>query len=401
MTAGSPPEGLIPDNPAGARRDHGLQAGHDQLLALIDNTSAVIYMRDLNGRYMVVNREYERLFHLRREEIVGLTDYDLFPREMADAFRTNDLWAASTGGPVQMEEVAPGEDGPHTYITVKFPLLDSAGQPYAVAGISTDITDRKRAEEQVRQLNAELEQRVLGRTAELETAVRELDAFAYSVSHDLRAPLRSLHGFSQVLLEDYGDRLDDEGRRYLDRIQANVARMGQLIDDLLRLSRATRTSLSRTTVDISALALEVIDELRLAEPGRQVETVVADALVATGDSHLIKLALDNLLSNGWKFTGKREQAVIEVGAARQDGEQVFYVRDNGAGFDMRYAGKLFDPLQRLHTAADFEGNGIGLAIVHRIVSRHGGRIWAESEPGKGASFFFTLTPNGANPERRS
>jgi PAS domain S-box-containing protein len=370
------------------------------LLALIDNTSAVIYMRDLNGRYMVVNREYERLFHLRREEIVGLTDYDLFPRDVADSFRTNDLWAASTGGPVQMEEVAPGEDGPHTYITVKFPLLDSAGQPYAVAGISTDITDRKRAEEQVRQLNAELEQRVRSRTAELETAVRELDAFAYSVSHDLRAPLRSLHGFSQVLLEDYGDRLDDEGRQYLDRIQANVARMGQLIDDLLRLSRATRTSLSRTTVDVSALALEVLDELRLAEPGRQVESVVADGLVATGDSHLIKLALDNLLSNAWKFTGKREHAVIEVGTARQDGEQVFHVRDNGAGFDMRYASKLFDPLQRLHTAAEFEGNGIGLAIVQRVVSRHGGRIWAESEQGKGAMFFFTFAPKDANVGQR-
>jgi PAS domain S-box-containing protein len=401
MTAGSPPEGLIPDNPARARRGHSIEAGQDQLLALIDNTSAVIYMRDLNGRYMVVNREYERLFHLRREDIVGLTDYDLFPRDVADSFRTNDVWAASNGGPVQMEEVAPGEDGPHTYITVKFPLLDRAGQAYAVAGISTDITDRKRAEEQVRQLNAELEQRVRNRTAELETAVRELDAFAYSVSHDLRAPLRSLHGFSQVLLEDYGDRLDDDGRQYLERIQANVDRMGQLIDDLLRLSRATRTSLSHTTVDMTALASEVIDELRFAEPDRQVEVVIADGLVATGDSHLIRLALDNLLSNGWKFTSKREHAVIDVGAVRQDGEQVFCVRDNGAGFDMRYASKLFDPLQRLHTAADFEGNGIGLAIVHRIVSRHGGRIWAESEPGQGAAFYFTFTPGRANPEQPS
>jgi PAS domain S-box-containing protein len=400
MTAGFTPEGLIPEGPAGSRQDNGLQVGRDQLLALIDNTSAVIYMRDLDGRYMVVNREYERLFHLRREEIVGLTDHDLFPHEMAEAFRANDLWAASNGGPVQMEEIAPGQDGPHTYITVKFPLLDGAGQAYAVAGISTDITDRKRAEEQVRKLNAELEQRVRDRTAELETSMRELDAFAYSVSHDLRAPLRSLHGFSQVLLEDYGDRLDGDGREYLGRIQANVGRMGQLIDDLLRLSRASRTGLTRTRVDISALAAEIIDELRSADPRRQVEAVIADALAADGDSHLIKLALDNLLSNAWKFTGKRKHATIDVGVAGRDGEHVFFVRDNGAGFDMRYVSKLFDPLQRLHTAAEFEGNGIGLAIVDRIVSRHGGRIWAESEPGKGATFFFTFTPSGTDLEQR-
>jgi PAS domain S-box-containing protein len=401
MTAGFVPEGLIPEGPAGTRRGHRLPVGQDQLLALIDNTSAVIYMRDLDGRYMVVNREFERLFHLRREEIVGLTDYDLFPREMADSFRANDLQAASSGRPVQMEEVAPGEDGPRTYITVKFPLLDGAGQAYAVAGISTDITDRKRAEEQVRQLNAELEQRVRDRTAELETSMRELDAFAYSVSHDLRAPLRSLHGFSQILLEDYRDTLDGDGRQYLERIQANVDRMGQLIDDLLRLSRATRTELNRTRADISALARQIMDELRSAEPGRQVEAVIADALVTNGDAHLIQLALDNLLSNAWKFTGRREHATISVGAVRRDGEQVFFLRDNGAGFDMRYADKLFDPLQRLHSVADFEGNGIGLAIVHRIVSRHGGRIWAESEPGKGAAFFFTFTPSSASREQRS
>src|SRR5712691_5631198 len=239
MTPEFTQEGLVPEDQAGSRQVRDLRVVSDQLLALIDNTSAVIYMRDLDGRYMVVNREYERLFSLHREDIVGLTDHDLFPGEIADAFRANDLWSASNGGPVQMEEVAPGEDGLHTYITVKFPLLDSAGKAYAVSGISTDITDRKRAEEQVRQLNAELEQRVHDRTADLETTVRELDAFAYSVSHDLRAPLRSLHGFSQILVEDYGDRLDDDGRHYLERIQANVDRMGQLIDDLLRLSCAT------------------------------------------------------------------------------------------------------------------------------------------------------------------
>jgi PAS domain S-box-containing protein len=379
-------------NPAGPP---AVAAGPEQLQELIDNTNAVIYMRDLNGRYMVVNREYERLFHLRREEVIGRTDHDLFSAEIADEFRANDLRAVS-GGPVNVEEVAPGADGPHTYLTVKFPLIDSAGTAYAVCGISTDITARKRAEEQVQQLNLDLEERVRHRTAELEASARELDAFAYSVSHDLRAPLRSLHGFSEILLEDYDGKLDDQGSQYLRRIQANVARMGQLIDDLLRLSKVTRAGLSREHVDIGEQAREIVSDLRGADPGRRVETVIADALVTTGDPRLIRLALQNLLANAWKFTGKREQAAISVGVVGQPGSQVFFVRDNGAGFDMQYAEKLFDPFQRLHPAAEFEGSGIGLAIVQRILSRHGGRIWAEAEPGKGCTFFFTFAAEGSD-----
>jgi PAS domain S-box-containing protein len=374
-------------NPARPTGPPEFPVGPSELQALIDNTNAVIYMRDLDGRYMVVNHEYERLFHMRREEMIGLTDYDLFSTEIADEFRANDLRAVSSGGPVNVEEEAPGADGPHTYITVKFPLLDSAGKAYAVCGISTDITARKRTEEQVRRLNAELEQRV----QELEASTRELDAFAYSVSHDLRAPLRSVHGFSQILLEDYDGKLDDDGRQCLQRIQSNVTRMGQLIDDLLRLSHVTRTGLKRELVDIGAQAHEIFDELRRAEPGRRVETVIADALVTTGDRLLIRLALENLLANAWKFTGKNDQAAICVGAVGPSDSQVFFVRDNGAGFDMRYAEKLFNPFQRLHPVSEFEGTGIGLAIVQRILSRHGGRIWAESEPGKGCTFFFTLT----------
>jgi signal transduction histidine kinase len=269
---------------------------------------------------------------------------------------------------------------------VKFPLVDKDGKAYAIAGISTEITERKRAEEEVRRLNEELEQRVRYRTAELEASTRELDAFAYSVSHDLRAPLRSLAGFSEVLLEDYADRLDETGRRYLERIEVNAQRMAQMIDDLLNLSRATRVELRREPVDLTASAREVLTDLRDADPDRTVHATVEDGIATTGDPDLIRLVLYNLLGNAWKFTAKSEDARIRVAI---DGN-VVTVADNGAGFDMRYAGKLFDPFQRLHAAADFEGTGIGLAIVHRIVHRHGGRIWARSEPGQGATFYFTF-----------
>jgi PAS domain S-box-containing protein len=376
----------------GARAQRAAEEGHAQLMALIDNTSAVIYMRDLDGRYLLVNREYERLFDVRRERVLGQTDHDLFPPEIAAAFRANDLAAVARGTPVQMEEIAPGDDGPHNYITVKFPIFDSTGRPYAVCGISTDITDRTRAEEEVRRLNADLERRVRERTAELEASTRELDAFAYSVSHDLRTPLRSLDGFSQVLLDDYTDRLDDDGKDYLRRLQANTIRMGQMIDDLLDLSRATRVELSRRPVGLAELARSVITELREAEPERNVDVGIADDLTTTGDPHLLRLVLMNLIGNAWKFTARSDPSAIDIGSCGKDGERVFYVRDNGAGFNMEYSAKLFEPFQRLHGRGEFDGSGLGLAIVARILRRHGGRIWAEGAPGQGATFYFTVTP---------
>jgi signal transduction histidine kinase len=253
---------------------------------------------------------------------------------------------------------------------------------------------RARAEAKLRRLNRELEGRVSQRTAQLEIANKELEAFAYSVSHDLRAPLRGIDGFSQALMEDYGDQMDDTGRHYLSRVRAGTQRMGVLIDDLLRLSRVSRAQMQWGPVDLGAAAKAVLDELRQQDPGRQVSVRIETGLQATGDAHLLRIVLDNLLSNAWKYTSRHATARIEVGAAEKEGGRAFFVKDDGAGFDMAYAHKLFGVFQRLHGADEFPGTGVGLATVARIIHRHGGRIWAESAPEKGATFFFTLPEEG-------
>jgi light-regulated signal transduction histidine kinase (bacteriophytochrome) len=224
----------------------------------------------------------------------------------------------------------------------------------------------------------------------LAQADTELEAFSYSVSHDLRAPLRAIDGFSEALLVDYGDKLDDEGRHSLTRVRAGTQRMARLIDDLLSLSRIVRSKMVREALDLTAIARRIFGALAARDPGRNVQTVVAEGLAAEGDARLVTVLLENLLGNAWKFTSRQPFARIEVASEVRDGETVFLVRDDGAGFDMAYANKLFGPFQRLHSDSEFEGTGIGLATVHRVVTRHKGRIWTDAAPGRGATFFFTL-----------
>jgi signal transduction histidine kinase len=233
-------------------------------------------------------------------------------------------------------------------------------------------------------------QRLANEVAAHKQTSAELESFSYSVAHDLRTPLRSIDGFSQALLEDFSERLDDEGRRYLGKVRASVQRMGRLIDDLLSLARVTRSELKQTEVDLSGIARSIADRLLDADAGRTAEFAIAEGVRAEGDAGLLTVALENLLGNAWKFTAKREQPRIEFGQRDEAGMTVYFVRDNGAGFDMTYAGKLFGTFERLHSADEFEGTGIGLCTVQRIVHRHGGEIWAQGEVGRGATFEFTL-----------
>jgi light-regulated signal transduction histidine kinase (bacteriophytochrome) len=262
------------------------------------------------------------------------------------------------------------KDGSTIYALISNAVIEYNGRVATLMTIA-DVTDTKARKE-------------------LEQANKELEAFSYSVSHDLRAPLRSIDGFSQALLEDYEDKLEAEGKDYLRRVRAASQRMSQLIDDMLNLSRITRAEMRSENVNLSALAEAIAAEIQEAQPERQVEFVIGKDISAQGDPHLLRVVLENLLSNAWRFTSKHPRARIEFGATQQEGKPVYFMRDDGAGFDMAYVDKLFVPFQRLHTETEFPGTGIGMATVQRIIRRHGGSIWAKGEVEKGATFYFTL-----------
>jgi PAS domain S-box-containing protein len=386
----------VTDITAQKSAEEALRRSEEQYRRLFDTTPQGVVYQDAAGKIISMNPAAVRILGKTPAEFLGSSSVEEEHgtiREDGSPFPGLEhpaMVALRTGR--QLANVIMGVHNPceraHRWISVQaVPLFrPGADAPYQVYTVFDDITERKGNEDRIRRLNEELQVRA----GQLAVANKELEAFAYSVSHDLRAPLRSIDGFSRILLEEYRDRLDAEGRDALGRVCAATQRMDRLIDDLLTLSRVTRSEMRLQTVDMSRLAREVLHDLREREPDRTIEGKIAEGLSARADRNLMRVVLENLLGNAWKFTSGRTPASIEFGATERERPRVFFVRDNGAGFDMAYAGKLFGAFQRLHRADEFPGTGIGLATVQRILHRHGGRIWAEAAPEKGATFFFTL-----------
>jgi PAS domain S-box-containing protein len=371
-----------------------LAAAAERHRAVVDTAADGIVTIDERGTIEWVNRATEELFGWPAAELIGQNIKMLMPESLRSQHTAGLQRYLATGearilGSQGAEATALRRDGSTFPVHLQVTEMRLGGVR-KFTGFIGDITQRVAAEEQVRALNQELEQRVVERTAQLEAANRELEAFSYSVSHDLRTPLRTVSGFSAVLMEDHAHELGPDAAHLLGRIRAGAERMGMLIDDLLGLARVSRAELSRQEVDLAAIARRVVASLQEREPERRVEVRIPDEALAVGDPRLLRVVLDNLIGNAWKFTGKEPNPVVEFGAASENGTRAFFVRDNGAGFDMAYASKLFGPFQRLHHADEFEGTGIGLATVQRIVRRHGGEIRAEGEVGAGATITFTI-----------
>jgi PAS domain S-box-containing protein len=369
--------------------EQALQLAEERYRLLIESVhDYAIYMLDTSGHVASWNSGAQRIKGYTAEEMIGQHFSRFYrPEDLKQGKPARELQLATENGRYEEEGWRVCKDGSEFWANVVITAVhDDAGQLRGFAKITRNMTERKRAEDDIRNLNHRLQQHA----TQLEAANRELEAFCYSVSHDLRAPLRGIDGFSMALLEDYGDTLKPEARDYLQRVRAGTQRMAQLIDDLLNLSRITRTELRRSPVDLSAVARAAATDLKQAQPERTVEFTIADGLHVDGDPRLLRVVFDNLFGNAWKFTAKRPDAKIEFGAAGQNGRRHFFVRDNGAGFDMTYVHKLFGAFQRLHAASEYSGTGVGLATVQRIIHRHGGTVSAQGEVDNGATFSFTL-----------
>ncbi len=364
-----------------------------KLRKAVDTSGEAIFLTDRNGIIQFINPEFTKLYGFTSDEVVG----KVTPRILKSGSLSLEAYKCFWDK-ILNKEIVKGEilnntkDGKLVVIerTVS-PILDEEKDIIGFLAVQRDISERKHAEAEIQKLNSELENRIIERTAQLESAYKELEAFSYSVSHDLRAPLRSINGFSSALLKNYSDKLDEKGKKYLQFVNSATKKMNDLIEDLIGLSRVSRAVLNCSTVDLSLIVNNIISDLRKDDPSRSYEFIIEQGLSAECDKNLISIVIENLLRNSFKYSSKKPNTSIEFNVIKKDGEKnIFFVRDKGAGFNMKYAGKLFGPFQRLHSESEFPGTGIGLATVKRIINRHGGNIWAEGEIENGATFYFTL-----------
>lgn len=384
--------GYIQDITDRKKAEVALRKSEERYRSLIETTNDWIWEIDEQFHFTYSSLKIQTILGFELNSVLGRSILDLIPeRQRGKVEEEFSNLAERQEAFVGVEQYFEDSDGNIAiFETSGIPLFTNNGIFKGYRGISKDITERKKTERQIARLNDELENKVIERTKMLRIANKELEAFSYSVSHDLRAPLRSIDGFSQALIEDYGESLDEIATNYLSRVRSAAQRMSTLIDDMIKLAKVSRTELTKKRINLSHISTSILDSLTEMEPERKTDFKIEPNLYVMGDENLMKVALQNLIENAWKFTSKEDVTRIEVGVKSQDNQTVYYVKDNGAGFDMNYAKKLFTPFQRLHKESDFPGTGIGLSTVQRIIHRHLGKIWAEGEPGKGAEFCFTM-----------
>ncbi|MEA3187019.1 MAG: hypothetical protein QOD99_849 [Chthoniobacter sp.] len=364
-----------------------------RLAAIVESSDDAIIGKDLSGFVTSWNKGAEKIFGYLASEMMGTSIMRLVPTHLQEEERDQILGKIKDGESVDhFETMRQTKDGRLISVSVTVsPIRDASGAVIGASKVARDITGRKQAEDEILRLNTELEERVIERTDQLEAANKDLESFSYSVSHDLRAPLRAISGFSRIVLEDHSTGMDADGLRYLQLVEKSALQMGQLIDDLLTFSRTGRQALNVQPVITADVVDAALDDLKAMQENRRVNISVGDLADCEADASLLRQVWLNLLSNALKYTRKCDPAVITIGSRREGEMDVFFVQDNGAGFDMKYADKLFGVFQRLHLTDDYEGTGVGLALVQRIVQRHGGRVWAEAKLNLGATFYFTLS----------
>jgi PAS domain S-box-containing protein len=373
--------------------EKALLESEQKFRSLAESSPDNIIRYDLACRAIYVNHNLGKTVNSSVSLLIGKVPMEVDPDKAAilENYQRKLQMVIQTGQPDEVEIVVPNQSGiPEIHHVIFVAERNNDDKIVGALAIGRDITERRQTEEKIRILNQDLEKRVLERTSQFEVANKELESFSYSVSHDLRAPLRGIDGFSQALIDDYRDKLDEKGISYLNRIRVASQRMAQLIDDMLGLSRVSRSEMMIQTVNLSEMFTKIVNDFRETQPERKIRFVIKKGLIVQGDGRLLRLVLENLISNSVKFTSKHSGACIKFGVKKKKGAPVYFISDDGAGFDMNYSQNLFSVFQRLHTANEFPGTGVGLATVQRIIHRHGGRVWAEGEIEKGATFYFTL-----------